>query len=202
MFVQGSLLDAGTPVVRSARSPSCVRIDLDERCWLDHHTELARKAQTSSSTSCSTASPGSVPRCRCTTASSSSRAGTAGFAIGERFDFPYVDAMAAALGDQLWRHVPIRVVQPLLRRPRQRGLARRPRLARSVRRPRGDRVGRPPPPLLIKPAGGGPSRTFELGRGDLFVMGGDCQRQWRHCVPKVSPASLVGPRISITMRPG
>ena len=35
MFVQGSLLDAGTPAFDPSLS-RLVRIDLDERCWLDH----------------------------------------------------------------------------------------------------------------------------------------------------------------------
>jgi alkylated DNA repair dioxygenase AlkB len=43
------------------------------------------------------------------------------------------------------------------------------------------------------------SRTWELGRGDLLVMGGACQHDWEHGVPKVRSA---GPRISITYRHG
>lgn len=52
-------------------------------------------------------------------------------------------------------------------------------------------------PLLLRPHGGGASLRFELGRGDLFVMGGTCQATWQHCVPKVARA---GPRISVTFR--
>lgn len=36
-----------------------------------------------------------------------------------------------------------------------------------------------------------------LGDGDLFVMGGTCQRTWEHAVPKVRHAE---PRMSITYR--
>jgi alkylated DNA repair dioxygenase AlkB len=36
-----------------------------------------------------------------------------------------------------------------------------------------------------------------MARGDLLVMGGTCQRTWRHAVPKVVRA---GPRISVTFR--
>jgi alkylated DNA repair dioxygenase AlkB len=43
------------------------------------------------------------------------------------------------------------------------------------------------------------ARTFLLGRGDLLVTGGECQRKWEHSVPKVAAA---GPRISITFRHG
>lgn len=52
-------------------------------------------------------------------------------------------------------------------------------------------------PFRLRPRGGGPSHGFELGRGDLLVMGGTCQRTWQHTVPKVADA---GPRISVTFR--
>jgi alkylated DNA repair dioxygenase AlkB len=42
------------------------------------------------------------------------------------------------------------------------------------------------------------SLSFELGHGDLLVMGGSCQRTWEHAVPKVASA---GPRISVQYRP-
>jgi len=49
--------------------------------------------------------------------------------------------------------------------------------------------------FLIRPTSGGPSRTFRPLAGDLVVMGGRCQVDWRHCVPKeVGPS---GPRISV-----
>jgi alkylated DNA repair dioxygenase AlkB len=77
----------------------------------------------------------------------------------------------------------------------------------------GDRIGRSrtedtlvaivslgaPRPFRLRPKGGGRSRKFELGRGDLLVMGGSCQRTWEHSVPKVS--SVDGPRISLQIRP-
>jgi alkylated DNA repair dioxygenase AlkB len=52
--------------------------------------------------------------------------------------------------------------------------------------------------MLMKPTEGGASIPFELGGGDLFVMGGTCQRTWRHGIPKVKAA---GPRIVIMFRP-
>jgi alkylated DNA repair dioxygenase AlkB len=52
--------------------------------------------------------------------------------------------------------------------------------------------------FLMRPRGGGPSRGYSLGHGDLLVMGGTCQRTWQHSVPKVAAA---GPRMSITFRP-
>ena len=57
-----------------------------------------------------------------------------------------------------------------------------------------------PRPLLLRPRGGGArSLRFEVGHGDLLVMGGSCQRTWEHAVPKTSQP--VGPRISVQFRP-
>jgi alkylated DNA repair dioxygenase AlkB len=56
-----------------------------------------------------------------------------------------------------------------------------------------------PRPLLLRPRAGGASLRFEVGHGDLLVMGGSCQRTWEHAVPKTSHA--VGPRISVQFRP-
>jgi alkylated DNA repair dioxygenase AlkB len=54
--------------------------------------------------------------------------------------------------------------------------------------------------LALRPKGGGsPTRTFELGGGDLLVMGGSCQRTWEHAVPKT--VRVVGPRMSVQFRP-
>lgn len=80
----------------------------------------------------------------------------------------------------------------------------------------GDRIGRgntddtmvailsvgAPRALLLRPrsgpASGVESLRFELGHGDLLVMGGSCQRTWDHAVPKSARAT--GPRISIQFR--
>ncbi|MEH0845808.1 alpha-ketoglutarate-dependent dioxygenase AlkB [Micromonospora sp. CPCC 205711] len=56
-----------------------------------------------------------------------------------------------------------------------------------------------PRQLLLRPRGGGDSRRFALGHGDLVVMGGSCQRTWEHAVPKT--ARPVGPRVSVQFRP-
>ena len=77
----------------------------------------------------------------------------------------------------------------------------------------GDRIGRSrtedtmvailslgaPRSLLLRPHSGGPSRRYEVGHGDLLVMGGSCQRTWDHAVPKTSKPT--GPRISVQFRP-
>ncbi|WP_328397090.1 alpha-ketoglutarate-dependent dioxygenase AlkB [Nocardia sp. NBC_00416] len=56
-----------------------------------------------------------------------------------------------------------------------------------------------PRPLLLRPRTGGPSLRFHPGHGDLFVMGGSCQRTWEHAVPKTR--RVTGPRISVQFRP-
>ncbi|HSZ43560.1 MAG TPA: alpha-ketoglutarate-dependent dioxygenase AlkB [Trebonia sp.] len=62
-------------------------------------------------------------------------------------------------------------------------------------------------PLLLRPrAGLGPDGSpgpgtlrYNLGHGDLIVMGGSCQRTWEHAVPKT--AHSTGARISVQFRP-
>ena len=54
-----------------------------------------------------------------------------------------------------------------------------------------------PRKFLLRPKGGGSSKPFLLGRGDLLVTGGRTQRDWEHSVPKVAHA---GPRISLAYR--
>jgi alkylated DNA repair dioxygenase AlkB len=55
-----------------------------------------------------------------------------------------------------------------------------------------------PRPFQLRPRGGGASQSWLLGHGDLLVMGGSCQHDWEHCVPKVAHAA--GPRLSIMFR--
>jgi alkylated DNA repair dioxygenase AlkB len=55
-----------------------------------------------------------------------------------------------------------------------------------------------PRPFRMRPKGGGPSRVWELGSGDLFVMGGASQHEWEHTVPKVR--ATTGPRLSVSFR--
>ncbi len=55
--------------------------------------------------------------------------------------------------------------------------------------------------LSLRPRPGlaeGATLSFQVGHGDLLVMGGSCQRTWEHAVPKVAHA---GPRISVQFRP-
>jgi alkylated DNA repair dioxygenase AlkB len=46
--------------------------------------------------------------------------------------------------------------------------------------------------------GAGASIAYNLGWGDLIVMGGTCQRTWQHAIPKVAHAA---PRLVIMFRP-
>ena len=46
-----------------------------------------------------------------------------------------------------------------------------------------------PRALLLRPARrAAASLRYELGHGDLIVMGGSCQRTWEHAVPKTARA--------------
>lgn len=53
--------------------------------------------------------------------------------------------------------------------------------------------------FLIRPTQGGKSVPLAVASGDLIVMGGRAQRDWRHSVPK--QATPAGPRISINFAP-
>jgi hypothetical protein len=50
----------------------------------------------------------------------------------------------------------------------------------------------------LRPVGGPAALELRPGHGDLVVMGGACQHEWEHTVPK--EAGAVGPRMSITLR--
>jgi len=51
--------------------------------------------------------------------------------------------------------------------------------------------------LLRRGTSGPPTHRLESGEGDLIVMGGRCQHDWQHTVPKSVRA---GARMSVTMR--
>jgi alkylated DNA repair dioxygenase AlkB len=56
-----------------------------------------------------------------------------------------------------------------------------------------------PRTFLLRAMGGGRSRPFKLGQGDLLVTGGQAQRRFEHSVPKVKAS---GPRMSLAFRHG
>ena len=49
----------------------------------------------------------------------------------------------------------------------------------------------------LRSLAGGPSTRLTVAGGDLLVMGGRCQHDWQHTVPKWPGA---GPRVSVTFR--
>ena len=51
--------------------------------------------------------------------------------------------------------------------------------------------------FLLRPRAGGRSIALHPAGGDLLVMGGACQRDWHHSVPKMAHAQ---PRMSVTFR--
>jgi alkylated DNA repair dioxygenase AlkB len=52
--------------------------------------------------------------------------------------------------------------------------------------------------FLLKPRNGGKSLVFKPGSGDLVVMGGRCQLDWVHSVPK--DPRVTEPRISVNFQ--
>jgi alkylated DNA repair dioxygenase AlkB len=52
-------------------------------------------------------------------------------------------------------------------------------------------------PFLVRPHGGGRSRDLAPGSGDLLVLGGRCQLDWEHGVPKVARSDV---RLSVSWR--
>ena len=75
----------------------------------------------------------------------------------------------------------------------------RPLLLRPVKGAGPGRTGGGSPPCMEEVGEGSRPPRFEVGHGDLLVMGGSCQRTWEHAVPKTSQP--VGPRISVQFRP-
>jgi alkylated DNA repair dioxygenase AlkB len=52
--------------------------------------------------------------------------------------------------------------------------------------------------FLLREKGGGTSIAYQLGWGDLIVMGGTCQRTYQHAIPKVAKG---GQRLVVMFRP-
>jgi alkylated DNA repair dioxygenase AlkB len=52
--------------------------------------------------------------------------------------------------------------------------------------------------FLLKPRHGGRSVVFKPGSGHLLVMGGRCQQDWVHCIPKAP--GVAEPRISLNFQ--
>ena len=110
------------------------------------------------------------------------------------------EALERALCQGNRRSVPLHGVLPRSRWERRRCLAwGHHRAGQHRRHVGGHHLAGARRRLLLRPKSGGPARRFEVGEGDLLVMGGSCQRTWQHTIPKtVRP---VGPRISVQLRP-
>ncbi len=108
---------------------------------------------------------------------------TSGWALGEA-PSPS-EHLAAALTEHYRRAVRPGVGELLPRRGGLGGLARRSRAVRASRSrsSRSSRSARPRRFGLRALAGGG-TRWLTLCGGDLLVMGGRCQHEWQHTVPK------------------
>jgi alkylated DNA repair dioxygenase AlkB len=198
VFLQGSLLGLGEPEVDPA-FPGIQRVVLDDRCWVDHlpgwlrgedvvfdrlHQELDwnhrtvtmydRRLPEPRLTAWWTpeAGPEPLPVLAEIRTLLSARYGEAFDSIGFNCYRDGADSVAWH-GDRHRHTIDDPVVATV-----------------SVGEPR---------PFRLRPRGGGRSHRFDLGRGDLLVMGGSCQHDWEHTVPKVRAA---GPRISITFRHG
>lgn len=52
--------------------------------------------------------------------------------------------------------------------------------------------------FLLKPVAGGPSIRLVPSSGEVIVMGGRCQRDWQHSVPKL--AAPCGLRVSVNFQ--
>lgn len=118
---------------------------------------------------------------------------------GQPLDPPILEAMRAALSERY--RVRLDSAGFNLYRDGQDSVAwHRDTIARRIKDPVVALVSLGEPrKFLLRPRGGGTSRPFILGHGDLLVTGGDAQRTWEHAVPKVAHA---GPRISIAFRHG
>ena len=111
---------------------------------------------------------------------------------------PLLEAMRAALA-QRYREAFTRISLALYRDGRDSVAWHGDRIARRMPKALVATVSLGGPRrFLLRPYGGGPSRAFSLGLGDLCVMGGSCQRTWQHAIPKVAHAE---PRIAIMFRP-
>ena len=202
---QGSLFDTGTGPGLGVLADGLAREDLGDGAWVEHRpgwvadadaifehllTEVPWRAERRKMYDRIV----DVPRL------------VAFYGEGERLPHPFLDEVRAELADRYGDEEggPVRTAGLCLYRGGGDSVAWH-----------GDTIGRgathdtvvaivsfgEPRRFLLRPCGpdgGGPARRYTLGRGDLIVMGGSCQRTWEHAVPKTRRS--VGPRISIQFR--
>jgi alkylated DNA repair dioxygenase AlkB len=200
---QPSLLDSGTTIELARVTPGHERTSLSEGAWV----ELRRNWVSGSDglfDHLSEAVPWRAERRRMYDRVLDVPRLVSFYDENEPLPDPTLAAMRGALSEEYWPELgePFRTVGLCLYRDGNDSVAWH-----------GDTIGRgstvdtlvaivslgAPRSFLLRPRGGGPSRHFEVGRGDLLVMGGSCQRTWEHSVPKRSRVD--GPRISIQFRP-
>ena len=196
---QPSLLDGDRPALDPSFS-SLMRIDLDEECWVDHAAGWVSGSDGLFDQIVSTTKWGQrtrrmfdkqvvEPRL---TSSWNERSGTP-------LTPPILEEVRALLSARYG--VRLDSMGMNLYRDGSDSVAwHGDRIAREIRAPIVALVSLGcPRKFLLRPKGGGRSRAFELGRGDLLVTGGRTQRLWQHSVPKVAAA---GPRMSLAFRHG
>jgi len=196
--LQGSLFDGGEPSV-DHRFADLRRIALDERSWVDHapgwlrgsdelFTLLHRTGRFSQRTV--QVWDRTVPEPRLTAGWSTEVAGDA------------VPAPLQDLATALSRHYDIafdRIWVNLYRDGRDSVAWHGDRNRHTHRNPLVATVSLGARRRFrLRPVGGRPTLELRPGHGDLVVMGGACQHEWEHTVPK--EAAPAGPRMSITLR--
>ena len=196
MDLQASLFDTAREEPRPDESFSTlVRHPLDERSWVDHAPGWLRGADALFEDLVATAPWKQRERWMYERKLPEPRL-TAGYDTGRPLP-PALEAIRAALSERYG--VTFDSVFLNLYRDGKDSVAwHGDRIARTVVEPLVATVSLGHPRrFLLRPKGGGPSTRFEPGPGDLIVMGGRCQTEWDHTVPKVASA---GPRISVTVR--
>ena len=113
-------------------------------------------------------------------------------------DLPVIGAIAAKLGAR-YEKAFTRVGINLYRNERDSVAWHADKVGRTMRQPIVGLVSLGAArPFLLRPLGGGKSKKFMLGSGDLLVMGGTCQHRFEHALPKLPHPTT--PRLSITFR--
>jgi alkylated DNA repair dioxygenase AlkB len=200
---QASLLDAATVPEIDRSFSSLTRIRLDARSWVDHapgwvhgsdelFAELIESADWGQRTRHMYDKKVVEPRLTAAWRADS----------GEPLEPPLLEAMREALSERYGVELDSMGLN-LYRDGRDSVAWHRDRIPKEVPKPVVALVSvGEPRKFQLRPREGrrrGRTRTFLLGRGDLLVTFGDCQRRWEHGVPKVAAA---GPRISIAFRHG
>ena len=193
--LQRTLLGGGEPRVDAHARVE--RIELDDASWIDVARGWLLGADTLLDVADRHASTGSRAGGACTTACSTTRASRTGTARGDPLPHPALDDDRRALDAQLG----VRLSGPACNYYRDGNDSVAWHADRELRELTDTRIAivtlGARRPFLIRPKGGGKSRDLAPASGDLLVMGGACQMDWEHAVPKTESS---GPRISCSWR--